>query len=155
MGIVRLELSEPLWYWCNHLSEQWNPWHPASKLSERSNGRGAPKGVARASCRERKREFVVPPPLTASPFSRAFAFHSKWKGFSQSITFLGNCARVRYSVSQFTSDTFGRANSIWIRIRVDVEMFESGRKKLRIQKYPDTCTHVRYVWTGSKAVPWV
>ena len=25
------------------------------------------------------------------------------------------------------------------RIRVDVEIFESGKKKLRIQKYPDTC----------------
>ena len=24
-------------------------------------------------------------------------------------------------------------------IRVDGEMFESGKKKLRIQKYPDTC----------------
>ena len=30
------------------------------------------------------------------------------------------------------------ANSIWIRIRVDVEIFESAKKNLRIQKYPDT-----------------
>ena len=36
-------------------------------------------------------------------------------------------------------DTSGRANLIWIRIRVDVEIFESGKKKLRIQKYRDTC----------------
>ena len=35
-------------------------------------------------------------------------------------------------------DTCGRANSIWIRIRVDVEIFESSKKNLRIQKYPDT-----------------
>ena len=35
-------------------------------------------------------------------------------------------------------DTCGRANSIWIRIRVDVEIFESAKKNLRIQKYPDT-----------------
>ena len=26
-----------------------------------------------------------------------------------------------------------------MRICVDVEIFESGKKKLRIQKYPDTC----------------
>ena len=25
------------------------------------------------------------------------------------------------------------------RLRVDAEVFESGKKKLRIQKYPDTC----------------
>ena len=37
------------------------------------------------------------------------------------------------------SDTCGRANSISIRIRVDVEIFESGKKTLRIQKYPDMC----------------
>ena len=31
-------------------------------------------------------------------------------------------------------------NSIWIRwIGVDMEMLEYGKKKLRIQKYPDTC----------------
>ena len=31
------------------------------------------------------------------------------------------------------SDTCGRANSIWIRIHVDVEIFESGKKKLPIR----------------------
>ena len=31
-----------------------------------------------------------------------------------------------------------RANSIWIRIRVDVEIFKSAKKYLRIKKYPDT-----------------
>jgi len=36
-------------------------------------------------------------------------------------------------------DGRGQANSIWIRMRVDVEIFESGKKKLRVQKYPDTC----------------
>ena len=35
-------------------------------------------------------------------------------------------------------DTCGRANSIWIRVSVDVEIFESAKKNLRIQKYPDT-----------------
>ena len=30
-------------------------------------------------------------------------------------------------------------NSIWIRMGVDMEMLESGKKKLRIQKYPYTC----------------
>ena len=39
----------------------------------------------------------------------------------------------------YLSDTCERANSISIRIFVDVEIFESGKKKLRIQKYPDTC----------------
>ena len=32
------------------------------------------------------------------------------------------------SESGFVSDTCGRANLIWIRIRVDVEIFESGKK---------------------------
>ena len=36
-------------------------------------------------------------------------------------------------------DTCGRANSIWIRISVEVEIFESKKKKFRIFKYPDTC----------------
>ena len=35
-------------------------------------------------------------------------------------------------------DTCGRANSIWIRTRVDVEIFESSKKNLPIQKCPDT-----------------
>ena len=35
-------------------------------------------------------------------------------------------------------NTYGRANSISTRIRVDVETFESAKKNLRIQKYPDT-----------------
>ena len=35
-------------------------------------------------------------------------------------------------------NTCGRANSIWIRIRVDVETLESTKKKLWIRKYPDT-----------------
>ena len=35
-------------------------------------------------------------------------------------------------------DTCGRANSIWIRIRVDVEIFESSKKNLWIKKYPHT-----------------
>ena len=37
-------------------------------------------------------------------------------------------------------------------IRVDVDIFESGKKKLRIQKYPDTCGRgLRWVikWNGS------
>ena len=43
-----------------------------------------------------------------------------------------------------------RANSIWKWIRVDVEIFESGKKQLRIQKYPDTCE-----WTlGWLAFQW-
>ena len=36
-------------------------------------------------------------------------------------------------------DTSGRANSIWIVIREDVEIFELEKKKLRIQKYQDAC----------------
>ena len=43
------------------------------------------------------------------------------------------------SESRYVSDTRGRANSICIRIRADVEIFESGKKKLRLQKYPDKC----------------
>ena len=36
-------------------------------------------------------------------------------------------------------DTCGLQNSIWIRIRVDVEIFEFAKKNWRIQKYLDTC----------------
>ena len=36
-------------------------------------------------------------------------------------------------------DTWEGANSIWKWIRVDVEIFESGKKQLWIQKYPGTC----------------
>ena len=43
------------------------------------------------------------------------------------------------SESRYVSDTRGRANSICIWIRADVEIFESGKKKLRLQKYPDKC----------------
>ena len=35
-------------------------------------------------------------------------------------------------------NTCGRANWISIRIRVDMEIFESAKKNLRIQKYPET-----------------
>ena len=35
-------------------------------------------------------------------------------------------------------NTCGRANSIWIRTRVGVEIFESAKKNLPIQKYPGT-----------------
>ena len=35
-------------------------------------------------------------------------------------------------------NTCGRANSISKRIRVDVETFESAKKNLRMQKYPET-----------------
>ena len=41
-------------------------------------------------------------------------------------------------LSDLLSDTPGRANSIWIRIRVDVEIFES-RKKVADSKISDTC----------------
>ena len=36
-------------------------------------------------------------------------------------------------------DTSWRANSIWIGIREDVEIFELEKNKLRIQKYQDAC----------------
>ena len=36
-------------------------------------------------------------------------------------------------------DTCGRGDSIRIRICVDAETFKSGKKSLRIQKYPDMC----------------
>ena len=37
------------------------------------------------------------------------------------------------------TDTCEGANAIWIRLHVDVEIFEPRKKKLRIPKYPDTC----------------
>ena len=46
--------------------------------------------------------------------------------------------QISWRTMRVNPDTCGRANSIWIRIRVDVEIFESAKKNLRIQKYPDT-----------------
>ena len=34
---------------------------------------------------------------------------------------------------------YSQRSPIWIRLHVDVEIFEPRKKKLRIQKYPDTC----------------
>ena len=51
---------------------------------------------------------------------------------------------------RYVSDTCGRANSICIRIRADVEIFESGKKKLRIQKYLNTCGHCLYLITSTR-----
>ena len=42
-------------------------------------------------------------------------------------------------MARVNPDTCGRADSIRIRIRVDVETFQSGKKSLRIQQYPNTC----------------
>ena len=57
---------------------------------------------------------LFPTPLTGSPITRAFACHSKWKGCSQSIIFLGNRARslfgepvyVRNSEEKFVLFTY-------------------------------------------------
>ena len=51
------------------------------------------------------------------------------------------------------SDTCGRANSILIRIRADVEIFGSAKKNLRIQKYPKTCGRGVNVFCGSSGYP--
>ena len=50
----------------------------------------------------------------------------------------------------YVSDTCGRANSICIRILADVEIFESGKKKLRIQKYLNTCGRGLYLITSTR-----
>ena len=42
-----------------------------------------------------------------------------------------------YSESGYVSDTSGQANSIVIWTRVDLYIFESGEKKLRIEKISD------------------
>ena len=42
-----------------------------------------------------------------------------------------------YSESEYVSDTSGQANSIVIWTRVDLYIFESGEKKLRIEKISD------------------
>ena len=44
--------------------------------------------------------------------------------------------------SRYVSVTCARANSIWIRIRVDVEIFESGKKRVTDSKVSG------YEWTG-------
>ena len=41
--------------------------------------------------------------------------------------------------TRMNPDTFGRGDSICIWICVDAESFKSGKKSLRIRKYPDTC----------------
>ena len=59
------------------------------------------------------------------------------------------------SESEYLSVNCGWANSIWKRIRVDVEFFEFRKKKLRIQKYrirvdrASICSTLRYHFTQS------
>ena len=77
--------------------------------------------------------------------------------------------RVNPDTCRIRMDGRGRANSIWTRIRVDVEIFESGKKKLQVQKYPDTCRQgprrlrlsknnkktieiIRWVWVWSEGI---
>ena len=81
-----------------------------------------------------------------SPRSFPWILYSRWQPRSQvlSLTRLYNACSVanipiRVLGTRVNPDTCGWANSIWTWIRVYVEIFESGKKKLRIQKYPNTC----------------
>ena len=89
---VRLKLSEIIWCRCNHLSQQWKPQQPPSNFSERSNARVAreKRHGSKAEAVGGKWELVN---SSASQLTHTFACHSKWRGCSQSIKFLGNGAR--------------------------------------------------------------
>ena len=74
--------------------------------------------------------------------------YTEWQLRSQvlSLTRLYNaCSIANRGNPAYVSDTCGRANSIWIPIRVEVEIIESGKKKLWIQKISG------YVWKGPKS----
>ena len=81
-----------------------------------------------------------------------FTTHARCSVANIPIGVLGT--RVNQSESRHVSDTCGWANSIWIRIRVDVEIFQSRKKKLRIQKYPDTCRRglIIFLFWGEGAI---
>ena len=106
-----LESTEPLSWRCNHLSQQWKP----NSLGARSpRASGTRKETREQGAGKEHESSLFPTPLTGSPITRAFACHSKWKGCSQSIIFLGNRARslfgepvyVRNSEEKFVLFTY-------------------------------------------------
>ena len=62
------------------------------------------------------------------------------------------CRIVGYVVGCW-SDTCGRRNSILIGIRAGVEIFESSKKNLRIQKYQETRVRGLIAFCGSSGYP--
>ena len=94
---VRLELTEPLWWRCNHLSQQWKPnslraRSPFKGYLEESHASGTRKETREQGVGKESDSSAFPLPLTASPLTRAFACYSKWRDCSQSIIFIGNRA---------------------------------------------------------------
>ena len=82
------------------------------------------------------------------PSSLSWILYSRWQLRSQvlSLARLYDACSVANRVNPaYVSDTCGRAFSIWMRILVDVESFESGKKKLWIQKISG------YVWKRPKS----
>ena len=112
-GMVCLELTEPLWCRCNHLSQQWKLQQPARKLSiygkksREITGEWHAKGDTEARCKERKWELFISSPLTASPLTCTFICHSKWTGCSQS-----------YSVNQHKNSSYLRTKQcpLWLHV---------------------------------------
>ena len=50
----------------------------------------------------------------------------------------------------YVSDSCGRANSIWILIRVDVEIFQFGKNKFQIEKHRDSCGRGLTLWVNER-----
>ena len=50
----------------------------------------------------------------------------------------------------YVSDSCGRANSIWILIRVDVEIFQFGKNKFQIEKHRDSCGRGLRLWVNER-----
>ena len=75
--------------------------------------------------------------------SLPWILYSRWQLPSQVLSLArlyDACSVANRENPAYVSDTCGRAFSIWMQILVDVESFESGKKKLWIQKISG------YVW---------
>ena len=98
---------------------------------------------------------------TTGPSSLPWILYARWQPCSQVPSMKSKMHAPlpifpeEFWVQECIRIPVGRANSIWIRIRVDVEIFESRKKKVRIQKYrirvdgASICSTLRYHFTQS------
>ena len=118
---VCLELTEPLWWQCNQISQS-NENHsslwassPFKGYQEKSRANGTRKEMREQGAGKESESLSFPLSLTALSLFRAFTCHSKWRGCCQFITFLCSHACLLFSEPV----TFGipRKNSSYLHTK--------------------------------------
>ena len=71
----------------------------------RSHARVASERTGGSRCGKKSESFSFLPRLTASSLTRAFACHSKWRGWYQSITFLSSPASSLFDEPVYVSNS--------------------------------------------------